>query len=340
MGTPLLVGAYATAPRVDSAGRPEETSFYAALHAIPNFGGFEVPLLTGGVMHATDERWLLGALFPRVAEGGKRPPSVILTCVPATMTALGSDPNFGLASDDARGRTAALALAKQARDAVARLNLAAGRRAVVAVEVQSAPCALRSARTSVASFIASLSEIAAWDWEGAVLVVEHCDAAPPSEVAASKHAPIKGFLSLTEEIEAVRAVNAAAPAGQLPVGVSINWARSVLETRDAATADAHISLAGDLLRGIIFSGCSGAPEDTGYGSWQDSHMPHADAARGSLLTAACVRSALAAAKAASAAPLLFTGAKITLQPDAAPAAARAAANADLLRIIKEANSSY
>ena len=56
-----------------------------------------------------------------------------------------------------------------------------------------------------------------------------------------------------------------------PIGICINWARSVLETRDPTTPLAHARVAGELLRGVVFSGCSG--EGSVYGEWLDSHAP-------------------------------------------------------------------
>lgn len=322
----FIVGAYATAPRPNpSSGlvdRAEEAAFYAALHAIPSLGGFEVPLLAGGVLHSEDEPWLLSVLFG----GQSQQVNIVLTCVPASVSALGADPTCGLASDAPAGRQAALAIARQARDAVARLNAAAGNRGrVVAVEFVSAPCTIR-ASSSEASLTASLIEIGAWDWEGAALVVEHCDAAVDGRVSA------KGYLPLKDEVNAVRAANAAlAPASgaALPFGISLNWGRSVIEGQDAEAALVHIATAGPLLRGFIFSGCSAS--DGAYGAaWADAHLPLASDAPESLLTVDKLRAAVVAAKAAAATPLLFLGAKLTLQPRGASPAARAAVNASLL----------
>lgn len=327
----FIVGAYATAPRpnpsTSAVDRADETWYYEGLHSIGSLGGFEVPLLAGGVLHAEDEAWLLGALFPEKARSV--PLSIVLTTVPATMVAIGTSPALGLASDDPDGRRAAIALARQACDAVGRLNAAAGRRgAVVAAELVTAPCTLR-APSSIASLTSSLIELGSWDWGGATLVIEHCDAAAPG----GAWAPAKGFLRLEEELEAVRQANRELSGSAAPFGIAINWARSVLEARDPTAAVAHIRAAGSLLRGLIFSGCSGAPADAAYGAWEDSHMPHEAAAPGSTLTAELLRAAVveaAAAAAAGGAPLLFLGAKITLQPREASGEARAAVNAAIL----------
>ena len=333
----LFVGAYATAPKLSqhpdgTVDRIPEAAFYSGLRNIPLIGGFEVPLLRGGVLHAQDEPWVLSQLFgPTVSSN---PLKVVLTCVPATMVALDTDKHFGLASNVPTGRRAAVTLAQQARDAVSRINAAAGRQAVVAVEIQSAPCTL-SGSSSPAEFISSLIEIGSWDWEGAELVVEHCDAAAPERI------PAKGFLTLDDEISAVVAANAALRSRfpeSTKIGISINWARSVLETRSAETPLAHIRAAGPLLRGLIFSGCSGAPADTGYGAWLDSHMPHEGSAGGSLLTFDAIRASVAAAAGVICFPLLFLGAKVTLQPAEATPESRAAVNAELLTAIASARA--
>jgi hypothetical protein len=93
--------------------------------------------------------------------------------------------------------------------------MAARYAAVVAVELHSAPTrGPAGVSSSVASFRVSLGELSGWDWHGAALVVEHCDA------WNADHAPAKGFLSLQDELAAIEG---------MPVGISINWARSVRE---------------------------------------------------------------------------------------------------------------
>jgi hypothetical protein len=311
--THLVAGGYATQPDTPDA----ERAFYDALLSDERVG-LEIPLFASGLVHKVDENVLLEHL--RRASGVPR--RHVMTLVPGTMVTLGGNKHFGLASDDAAGRQAALALARKACDAVQRVNAASGPRSVVAVEVHSAPSRVGGdVSSSATSLAASLAEMAAWDWAGAELVVEHCDA------GCGPHKPAKGFLTQAEEIEAVTTARAARGA---PIGVAVNWARSVLETRDTGRPLEHIKAAGPLLRGIIFSGCSGA--ETAYGSFADSHMPWAEVEAESLLTRDGVRECC---EAAGGADLLFSGAKITLQPPSADAAARAAANAGMLSAIRE-----
>ena len=106
-----------------------------------------------------------------------------------------------------------------------------------------------------------------------------------------------------------------------PLGVTINWARSVLERRRVEDAVDHIrtARAAGLLRGLMFSGCTGEATSQ-YGAWKDTHMPHSAVAAESLLTPAEVTRALAAADGrdgtgtAAAPPLLYTGVKIAVLP--------------------------
>ena len=104
----------------------------------------------------------------------------------------------------------------------------------------------------------------AWDWQGAQIVIEHCDA------AVSGRDFEKGFMPLTEELE-VLAKFSDSPS----IGMTINWARSAIEGRSADTPIEHLVVLQEagLLNGVIFSGVSA--QDTAYGAWKDTHMPFA-----------------------------------------------------------------
>lgn len=173
----------------------------------------------------------------------------------------------------------------------------------------------------------SLIEMAAWDWGGAVLCVEHCD-------DHKGPAPVKSFLPFDEELDAVRAaIESAAAAGySTQIGVSVNWARSVLEAHDVARPLAHITAAGPVLRGLIFSGCSGAPAHPSYGVWQDSHMPFDRSDSGSLMTSERMTECIRAASAHGS--LVFCGVKVTLQPVEADVAARIDVNRQMLDVVR------
>jgi hypothetical protein len=317
MTTNCIVGAYAIAP----ASLDDEEQLLAGLAARSDVRGLELPFTQG--LHRSDERWLLARLPARWEH--------VVTLIPGTMGRLQANKGFGLASTDEAGRQAALAMAREALASVARLNEAAGRAAVFAVEVQSAPSRGPAGGTgSAEAFARSLAEVASWDWFGARLVVEHCDEHRPG------HPQHKGFLSLADELSAITQANGSA---RRPIGVNINWGRSVLETHDTDRPVQHVEAAqrAGALAGIIFSGASGA--DTLYGVWQDTHMPHAPAegmghgASGSLMTEAEVRRTLDAAQGAA---LDFVGAKIAIRPPEASVDARLGMLGDLLAILARA----
>jgi hypothetical protein len=331
----FFVGSYATSPNLFALEHPTEASwdlqkevaFYEGLAAIPRCRGLEVQFDGSAKMHAFDEDWFLRhAVRPEW--------NAVLTCVGGTMANIGTSATFGLASDDAKGREAALAFARKAQEAVVRWNnRAEGAGKVIAVEIHSAPNVTKpGASSSADAFTESLVELASWDWQGATLVVEHCDApaADPSAQPASK-----GFLTLADEIKAVKACNAKINGG---IGIGINWARSVLETRNTDTPVAHIKEAAEagLLKGLMFSGCTG--EANAYGPWKDCHMPHAPtrganfAAEGSLMTAAKISEAINAARSTN---LLYSGCKITAlhDPTGSDVALRVGLNKDLLAIL-------
>ena len=313
----FFLGAYATSPCVSSWDIAAETAYYAGLKRLTGLRGLECPFT--GQVHPYDEAWLLDTLDPAW--------DVVLTLIPGTMDRLSLNPAFGLASCDLAGRMAALAFAEEARQAVLRLNKAAGRRRVIAVEVHSAPRrGKEGTASSVGNLTQSLIELAGWDWQGAKLVLEHCDA------WRDDWQPAKGFLEFSDEIEAVHQANSAASSS---IGVTINWARSVLEDRNAATAPRHVRLArqAGLLSGLIFSGCSG--EATPWGVWQDTHMPHAPVdgishfAEASLLTAEAIRETLTAVGPG----LLYVGGKMTSRPVTASIDERVGLNQSMLALL-------
>ena len=292
-----FVGAYAASPNTTGWDPELEARYYAQLRALPNIKGLEHPFL--GRLHLHDDAWFVQHIHPNW--------HFVFTCIPGVMAAMANNPHFGLASDDAPGRDAALAFVHQARDAIAALNTACGRRVVDAIEIHSAPDQSR-AQSSVTALTASLATLVQWDWQGARLVIEHCDAHVPGQLAS------KGFLSLADEIAAIEATNTRYGTD---VGIVVNWGRSVLETRSAEGALEHIALARQhgVLAGLMFSGASG--QDTPYGAWRDSHMPPAPGAaggvgaEGSLLTDAAIEACL---RTSGGRELPILGLKIGIRP--------------------------
>ena len=282
----IFAGAYATITK-----EPPETveEYYSLLAAEPLVGGLEEPW-TGAPL--VDRGW-----------------PVIVTTIPGTMDAIAANPRFGLASLDDAGRAAAVADVAALRDEVVRLNDARGSQVVRAVELHSAPRRTECDSSSEA-LARSLAEIASWNWNGAELLVEHCDAHVAGQSAA------KGFLSLDEEIAAVNGV---------PVGIVLNWGRSAIELRDADRVVEHIAATRDagVLRGLIFSGAASVDGDN-VSAWADQHVPVAreggvGGERLSLLTEERMRAALACAG-----PVAVLGLKVGWRGDRASAQERAA----------------
>jgi hypothetical protein len=272
------VGGYPTygAPDTDLARAVVE-----GLAASPVVRGLELPIVDGEV-------WL---------PPGARVPGEwchVCTTIPATMAALEKDALYGLASTDASGREAALGQLRSVREGVVR------RSDVLAVEIHSAPTRTGSA----AVFQDSLYEVAGWDWAGVELVVEHCDA------WTTEHPVQKGFLSFADELAAVKAVQG----GATRVTAGVNWARSVIETRDPATGADHAREAArqGLLGAVMFSSV-GDRESALGDAWRDVHLAPAGtlgAPEGSLLTAELITETVAAAGPSD--PIL--GVKISLTP--------------------------
>lgn len=317
----LVVGSYATSPNLWALEHPgevpgyeadREAAFYAGLAECALVDGLEVQVDGNGNMHGFNEPQFLSEFAnPRFC--------AVLTCIGGTMGNVGADPAFGLASTDDAGRRKALDFAKQALACVSRWNTrsaTAGR--VLAVEIHSAPNTTKegAASASVEAFVESLVEMLSWDWQGARLCVEHCDSAAVGTAAG--FATSKGFLTIEDELAACALANERTRSGA--VGVTINWARSVLEGRDVGAPNRHIAAARDagLLCGVMMSGCTGESKaSNAYGCWRDCHMPCATRSAiaegvitGALLTPDAVASALSEARFASGG-LLYSGCKIT-----------------------------
>jgi len=290
-----IVGAYAASP-----GGAAEGEYFAALREADFIEGLELQFT--GVLH-DDEEWLLRNLRPDWSN--------VLTTIGGTMLTFAQDPEFGLASESAAGRQRAIDYLRKAREAVGRLNDRYGRRSVRAVEIHSAPRGNSAAGVSAEALRRSLDELRGWDWHGAVLAIEHCDAFTPGQ------RPEKGFLPLEAEIEALRASS-----GAVPVGISVNWGRSAIEARDARAPARQLALLRKeaLLSGLIFSGATLG--DAQFPDWADRHAPFADqSSEGRLLNADRLAECFAAIRGA---PLAFLGLKIATAPGEPSPAARVA----------------
>ena len=235
----LIVGAYAAHPH------ELQEQFYQGLGTLPSVRGLELPYGPYG-----------GGGWPA---GAPRDWSAVITAIPGTMQRLGGSPTFGLASPNAAGRREALDFVAGVQAHALRLK--AEGTVVEAVELHSAPFPGASAPM----FRESLKEVLDWDWGTTKVLVEHCDA------PRAGGRPEKGFLSIAEEVETLASLQGRSAT---PPGLVINWARSVIETRDPATAAEHIAQARDagVLAGVMFSGCSPVETEFGY-PWIDAHLP-------------------------------------------------------------------
>lgn len=252
-----FVGAYATAPVTETWDPAIQTEYLNGLKAMQGVRGLEHPFT--GTLHPEDDDWFLSSIDPAW--------DFVFTGIPGVMQRLGGDASFGIASEVESGRLAALEFYQQARQAIHKLNRHLGRQAVKGMFIHSAPRA-SAGSTSAEALFASLETLASWDWDGAALMLEHCDA-----YVAGQNAD-KGFLPIEAEIDALTSVNRTAAN---PVGLCINWGRSALESRgvDGPVAHLEAARAAGLLRGLMFSGVSG--QETPYGAWRDTHMPPAQA---------------------------------------------------------------
>lgn len=181
MARPFIIGAYASHPA------PElEADYYQLLADQPWVSGVEIPY--PGQL-ATQLDVLASHLSPHWDFN-------TITAIPGTMQNVWKDETFGLASPDEAGREAALAFTRRLCDDLDDLCDRAGRLLVGRVQLHSAPTRLANAD----AFKRSLEDVLGWDWCGATLVVEHCDAYIPEQN------PEKGFLSLADEIDIVAEV--------------------------------------------------------------------------------------------------------------------------------------
>jgi hypothetical protein len=270
----------------------EQQQFYRLLREQEWIDGLEIPF-PGDLVSRPE--WLADELAPHWR-------SNTITAIPGTMQRLQANPWFGLASPNASGRAEALEFTELIRLAVLRLADRCGHPVVRYVQLHSAPTRHADAQ----QLAASLTEVRAWDWAGAGLVIEHCDQYVPGQE------PEKGFLALADEIEV---------AAEREVGVHINWGRSCLEARDSGRPLAAVSEArsAGVLSGVVFSGV--AATQTSFGpAWADAHLPATPDEPGSLMTRAAIGDCALAAVAPDrpGRPAAYLGAKISVPPELPP----------------------
>ena len=252
-----IVGAYATAPSLALNDKSLERKFYEKLiDSIPQIRGLEIPFF-GEEIHQFGTNFLLDIINPHWDN--------VLTCIPGTMTHLSKQPSFGLASDNNEGRRNAIAMYQRVHRTLKMMNDKYGRKSIIALHIVTAPSIGKTGvKSSIDSFVKSLDQIMSWNWDGARIVVEHCDRFVPDEPFE------KGFMSIEDEIKGLLKIS-----NLYNIGLTINWARSAIEGRSVNTPIQHLKLASvnRILSGLIFSGVSS--NDELYGEWKDTHMPFA-----------------------------------------------------------------
>jgi hypothetical protein len=252
----FFVGIYATSPTLLKWDSKKEIEYIEAIKKELNpIRGLELPFW-GKDIHQYDSKLFLKLL--------DKSWEYILTCLPGNMKALEENKFFGLASDNEEGRVEAVEYYRKASVIVQKINRYFKSQRVISVAIATSPSLKdKNISSSTSALKKSLLEISKFNWDGAKLVIEHCDSGRASN-------PVKGFLDLDEEIEAILEVN---KAYNLDIGITINWARSVIECQDKSGALKHIKKVKDnaLLKGLMFSGTS--DKESPYGRWSDLHLP-------------------------------------------------------------------
>lgn len=285
MGRPIQLSAYPLSPAFARWDPRIEAEVLHGLSRLEGVATLEVPWIDG--IHPHDSEWFLQNV-PAIG--------LAVTPLPWIMRRVGAYAGYGIAAAGDDGRSTAIADLRRVAADVAEITARSAAR-VVTVALHTAPRGTADAE----ALARSLGEISEWDWSGAQLIIEHCDAHVPGQT------PEKGFLSLQGEIEAIRASGA-------EVGLWMNWGRSAIELRDPDAVAGQIAIAAEsgLLVGLSLSGASDR-EGPYSGPWIDAHHPFAsiDPDAASLLTDGRVR---AAVQAAGDTPWL--GVKVSRRPDA------------------------
>ncbi len=252
MSAGWILGAYAGNASLGEATREAEDRWWGGLRELPHVKGLELPFYAD--IHAQDPLGLVNRL-PLDWE-------YAVTPLPGTMNLLGRNPGIGLAAQDKDLRKVALDRYVLVRERIDAIHQRAGAAIVRAVQVHSAPTR-PYARPD--AFQASLETLLEWDFGGAELWIEHCDA-----YAADKTFS-KGFFTLDEEREVAARVK------HPKLKFALNWGRSAVEARDADEPLRQLEQLGDRVGGFLFSGT--AADDPLYGAWQDNHAPLATGSR-------------------------------------------------------------
>lgn len=298
-----IVGAYA----LEGENQQQRLELIQKIMGLGLCTGLEIPIFSN--LYKEDASWLWSELGANTSN--------VFTMITATMEAIEENENFGLASQNDEGRDLSLKMLASVRDIVAKLNREHNQR-IFAVEIQSAP-QMKSEPETREAFTESLLEIASWDWSGAAICVEHCDA------FTTQHTPAKGFLTLDDEVSAV--LKAREAQSRTPVGITLNWGRSAIELRDGAAVNDHISHCreANVLYGLMYS--SASPVANAFGpAWTDAHLPlrpNTDLDPGEP-TSALTSQLLQESRMLAGDELLYDGIKTSIRPLDSPVEAKTA----------------
>ncbi len=245
-----IVGAYSASPTRDGWIPKEEEEYLEGIFNLKNLSGLEVPFTNS--IHKFDEDWFIQKLSPTH--------SLVFTLIPGTTANIKKNPLWGISSNDKTGRESAIDFIKSSRESLKKVNDAMGINVVKAIQIHSAPGGRNSSQDALADSLAKLHQV---DWEGAEIVIEHCDA--PINGQPSQ----KGYTSLSHEVEAIKLSGT-------PTQITINWGRSAIEKHSIEGPLEHIVEVqnSNMLSGIMFSGASAIDNRFGK-AWADCHVPPA-----------------------------------------------------------------
>ncbi|HHY1437486.1 TPA: DUF4862 family protein [Campylobacter jejuni] len=254
----FFVGAYTSSPTLFKWDYQQEQSFFNLLKSSIKIKGLELPYY--GQLHLYDEK-----KFLQLMDENWR---YVVTAIPGNMEKISNNIDFGLASNDNKARLEAVSFYSNIIKAIAKINCYFGENKVDFVSIATSPSIRKSlVSDSVGNLYNSLKTLLDLNWDGAKLMIEHCD-------SGRNEWAIKGFMNLEDEIEVV---------GKLKqegynIGITLNWGRSAIEYKNKNGILKHLDLIieNNLDYALMFSGVCNSKKSA-YGMWQDLHAPIASA---------------------------------------------------------------
>ena len=250
----FFVGTYTSSPTLFKWDYQQEQSFFALLKSSIKIKGLELPYY--GQLHLHDEEKFLQLLDENWR--------YVVTAIPGNMEKISNNINFGLASNDSKGRLEAIYFYSNITKVIKKINSHFGENKVDFVSIATSPSIKKSTvGSSVDSLYDSLKVLLDLKWNGAKLMIEHCDS------GKNKWA-IKGFMDLEDEIDVVCKLKKEG----YNIGIILNWGRSAIEYKDKNGILKHIDqiIHNNLDYALMFSGVTN-DKNSAYGIWQDLHAP-------------------------------------------------------------------